>query len=172
MRRILETERLMLREYTAEDLDNVYALLSHPVTMQFWPEPFDSDGARKWLQRSISSYQENGFGRYAIVLKSAGNYIGDCGFMLTEIDGRQECDLGYIIDKDFWGHGYATEAATACLRYGLDGLKLNRIVANMETKHLASKAVAEKTGFKLEKIFSNSRNRNLPTFLLSIGTER
>ena len=60
-----------------------------------------------------------------------------------------------------------TEAAKACLQYGLEVLKMKRIVASMETKNLASKAVAENIGLRLEQEFVNSRNRDLPTFLLS-----
>jgi RimJ/RimL family protein N-acetyltransferase len=92
--------------------------------------------------------------------------------MRTDVIGVQENDIGFIIDKRFWGHGYATEAARVCLRYGIETLKMKRIVASMETKHLASRAVAEKIGLRFEKEFINSRNRDLPTNLLSIETDR
>jgi ribosomal-protein-alanine N-acetyltransferase len=171
MRQLLETDRLKLRELSLDDLGRMYSILSDPVTMQFWPKPFDLESAERWIKRSIEAYRELGFGRYAVVLKSSGDLIGDCGFMRAEVNGVQENDLGYIIDKRFWGRRYATEAAKACLRHGLENLKMKRIVASMETKHLASKAVAEKIGLKFEREFINSRNRNLPTALLSIETD-
>jgi RimJ/RimL family protein N-acetyltransferase len=168
MRQILETDRLYLRELTLEDVKRLHEILSDPITMQFWPKPFDLEGATRWVERSIQAYRDLGFGRYGVILKSSGNLIGDCGFMRTEVNGREENDLGYILDKKYWNQGLATEAAKACLRYGLDHLKMNRIVASMETKHLASKAVAGRIGLRVEQEFINPRNRNLPTFLLSI----
>lgn len=171
MQKVLETERLILRELTPEDVERVFALLSDPITMQFWPKPFDREGAESWLKRAITSYRENGFGRYAVILKSSGDFIGDCGLMRSEVNGVLENDLGYIIDHRFWRKGYGSEAAKACLDYGLQVLKMKRIVANMETKHLASKAVAVKLGFRMEREFLNLKNRNLPTYLLSIEVE-
>ena len=168
MRQILETDRLVIRELVSTDTERMYQILSDPITMQFWPEPFDRENAERWIRRSIDAYRELGFGRFAITLKSSGDLIGDCGFMRVEVNGVLENDLGYIIDRQYWGKGFATEAAGACLRYGIDILKMNRIVASMETKHFASKAVAEKIGFQFEREFINARNRNLPTVLLSI----
>lgn len=172
MRKILETDRLILRELTLEDVDRIYQILSDPITMQFWPKPFDYEGAERWVRRSVEAYRDLGFGRYAIVLKPLGLLIGDCGFMRVEVNGVQENDLGYILDKKYWNQGFATEAAKACLQHGLEQLKMNRIVASMETKNLASKAVAEKIGLRLEREFTNPRNRDLPTFLLSIEAIR
>jgi RimJ/RimL family protein N-acetyltransferase len=156
-------------ESALADTDRLYQTFSDPVTMQFWPKPFDREGAESWVQRALSAYHELGFGRYAVILKASGEWIGDCGFMRTQVNGSQENDLGYIFDKKYWHRGLATEAAAACLRYGWKNLGMRRIVANMETKHLASKAVAEKIGMRLEREFLNPRNRNLPTFLFSIA---
>ena len=167
MNEILKTNRLILRKLTFDDVDRIYQILSDPITMQFWPKPFDYEGAERWVKRSIDAYRDLGFGRYAVILKSSGELIGDCGYMRTKVNGVEENDLGYILDKKFWNQGFATEAAKACLQYGLEVLKMKRIVASMETKNLASKAVAENIGLRLEQEFVNSRNRDLPTFLLS-----
>lgn len=172
MRKVLETDRLILRELTLDDVDRMNQILSDPITMQFWPKPFDREASERWVKRSIDAYRTLGFGRYAIVLKSTGQVIGDCGYMQVEVNGNQENDLGYILDKKFWSQGFATEAAKACLSFGLKELKMKRIVASMETKNLASKAVAEKIGLRLEREFVNSRNRDLPTFLFSTEIAR
>jgi ribosomal-protein-alanine N-acetyltransferase len=167
MEKGLETERLLLRKLTIADVEAMHRILSDPVTMQFWPKPFDLEGSRRWVQRSIDAYEQTHLGRFAIILKEDGRLAGDCGFMRSEVNGVQENDLGYILGKEFWGKGFATEAAAACLKYGITVLGLKRIVASMATHHLASKRVAEKIGLKLEREFINSRNRDLPTFLLS-----
>lgn len=172
MCQILETDRLILREITPADTDRLHQILSDPITMQFWPKPFDRDGAERWVHRSVTAYRDLGFGRYAVILKSSGELIGDCGFMRVEVNGVEENDLGYILDRKFWNQGFATEAAKACLHYGLHELKMKRIVASMETKNLASKAVAKKIGLRLEREFLNARNRDLPTYLFSIEAGR
>src|SRR5437870_580693 len=117
MRQILETEHLNLREVTLDDVGPLYQILSNPITMQFWPKPFDQKGVERWIQRSVDAYRDLGFGRYAIILKSSGELVGDCGFMRVEVNGTQENDLGYILDKKYWNQGLATEAAKACLGY-------------------------------------------------------
>jgi [ribosomal protein S5]-alanine N-acetyltransferase len=166
--KILETERLILRRLNLADIEPMAAILADPKTMQFWPKPFDNGSAERWVKRSLGAYS-SGLGRFAVILKSERRLIGDCGFMRTEVNGVLENDLGYILDNAFWGKGLATEVAHACLQYGIKSLGLRRIVASMETKHLASKAVAEKIGFQMELEFINSRNRNLPTYLLSVN---
>lgn len=167
IREVLETERLVLREFTLADLDSLHGILSDPVTMSFWPKPFDRAATQRWIERARESYATHGFGRYAVTLKQTGELIGDCGFLRVEVNGVPENDLGYILAKNHWGRGYATEAARGCLRYGFEQLRLARIVANMESKHLKSKKVAETIGMRFECEFINQRNRNLPTLLFS-----
>jgi len=169
MKIILETKRLILRQFTQADVEAMHRIFSDMETMKFWPQPFSLEATQKWIGRAIESYEKFGFGRYAIVLKEDGTLIGDCGFIRLDINGVPENDLGYILFKEFWGKGFATEAASACLKYGIDNLHFQRVVANMETRHVDSKKVAEKIGMKLEKEFVNARNRNLPTYLLSFN---
>lgn len=86
-------------------------------------------------------------------LKSDGSLIGDAGLRDSDIDGKKEIDLGYIIQAKYWRQGYGTEAAAAVLEYGVDKLDLKRICANMPVNHLDSKKVAIRLGMKLEKEF-------------------
>jgi [ribosomal protein S5]-alanine N-acetyltransferase len=165
MEKVLETERLILRKFTEKDLPQLHEILSNPETMKFWPAPFTLEQTQRWLNRSITA---NKLTRYAVILKENGELIGDFGFMRTEVNGVEENDLGYIFSKEYWGKGLATEAASTCLKYGKEILQLERIVASMENKNIASKRVAEKIGMKLEREFINARNRNLPTLLFSI----
>ncbi|MDQ1914674.1 GNAT family N-acetyltransferase [Paenibacillus sp. GD4] len=166
---MLESERLLLRQYTWEDLPVLHALLSNPVTMQFWPAPFTLEQSRQWIQRSLEQYP-TGFGRFALIHKHTNALIGDAGLLLLEVDGRKENDLGYIIDCEYWKGGYGTEAAGAVMQYGLDRLRLKRICASMPVDHVGSRKVAERLGMKLEKQFLNKRNRDIPTCLYAKET--
>ena len=165
---VIETKRLILRQFQADDEADLHRILSDPITMSFWPSPFSREASRDWLNRNMGSYGEHGFGRLAVILKESNELIGDCGIMKGEIDGQPENDLGYIIFHTFWSRGYATEAAGACKTYGFAKLNLDRICANMPADHWASRRIAEKIGMRLEKQFHNRRNRNILTCLYAI----
>jgi RimJ/RimL family protein N-acetyltransferase len=165
---MLETSRLILRHFTEDDLGDLHPILSDPITMSFWPAPFSTDDTRRWITQNRLRYLEQGFGRLAIILKAGQLLIGDCGLVMSEIDGKPENDLGYIVSHPYWGQGYATEAAEACKQYGFQTLGLRRICANMPISHQASRRVAERLGMRLEKTFVNQRNRNIQTYLYSI----
>ncbi|MGC5328387.1 GNAT family N-acetyltransferase [Brevibacillus sp. SYSU BS000544] len=164
---VFETNRLIIREHTQEDIEKLFAILSDPVTMSFWPSPLTSDQVSEWVTINIKNYHDLGFGRWAIILKEDNQFIGDCGIKLASIDGTIENDLGYIIDHHHWKKGYAMEAAAACKEYALGKLQMKRLCANMAVDHIRSKNVAIKLGMSLEKIFNNQRNRNLPTYLFA-----
>ena len=161
---MIETSRLLLREYTLEDIPAHHRILSDPITMKFWPRPFTEEESRSWLERAISSYSTNGFGRYAVILRETGEQIGDAGVMRTEVNGKPEVDLGYIIHADHWRRGFGLEAAIASLEFGLTSGE-RRIVANMAHDNIASLRVAERLGMTKEQEFYNSRNRDILTYL-------
>lgn len=162
---VCETERLFLRRWTTDDVALLYPILSDPITMQFWPAPLTIDATRAWIDRALHNYASLGFGRFAVVLKKSGAVIGDCGLMHTEVAGQPEYDLGYIIHHPYWRQGFATEAATACRDYAFTTLGIRRLVANMAVDHIASMSVAKLLGMRLERVFANPRNRNMPTYL-------
>jgi RimJ/RimL family protein N-acetyltransferase len=168
----INTLRLILRPYVTDDIEALHKILSDKKTMGFWPALFTIEQTNRWIERSIKSYAENQFGRFAVELKESGKLIGDCGILLSELDGKQENDLGYIIHSGYWGRGYGTEAASASLDYAFNKLGLMRIAANMDVSNLASIRVAEKIGMKKEKEYLNKRNRNLLTYLYAINNKK
>ena len=113
MKTILETDRLILREYTLDDFDALYEILSDPETMCHYPKPYDENGTMRWLRWSLDNYERYGFGLWAIELKENGCFIGDCGVTMQSIDGESLPEIGYHISKAHWRRGYAKEAATA-----------------------------------------------------------
>ncbi len=162
---LLQTERLYLIQYKAQDLEQLYQLLSEPTTMQFWEKPYDRAGAENWLNRQLTSYSEKGYGRYALIEKSTGQMVGDAGLMYSEVNEQMENDLGYIIHHTHWRKGFGYEAAKGILEYATNTLALQRIVANMPHDHTASEKVAIKLGMTKECSFYNKRNRNILTNL-------
>ena len=111
MKIILETERLILREYREDDFDGLYKLLSDPITMKHYPKPYDENGTRRWLSWSFDNYKKYGFGLWAAQIKETGEFIGDCGITMQNIDGEILPEIGYHVYRDYQGRGYGKEAA-------------------------------------------------------------
>jgi [ribosomal protein S5]-alanine N-acetyltransferase len=165
---IAETSRLLLCPYEAEDVALLYPIVSDPITMSHYPEPFSVEKSEAWIKRSLDLYSSEGFSRYGAVLKNTVEYIGDVGFFRSVVNGNEEIDLGYIIDKKYWGRGYATEAAQTCVDLAKRHRWFGRIVVQMAHENVSSRKVAERLGAKLECDFINTRNRDMPTHLFVI----
>jgi [ribosomal protein S5]-alanine N-acetyltransferase len=165
---IAETSRLILCPYEAEDVALLYPIVSDPITMSHYPEPFSMEKTDGWIKRSLDLYARDGFGRFGVLLKDTGEYIGDIGFFRSVVNGKEEIDLGYILDKKQWGRGYATEAAQACIDLAKEHRWFTRIVVQMAHENVPSMKVAERLGARLECDFINPRNRDLPTHLFVI----
>ena len=145
---ILETKRLILRTWLLNDLKDFFEIYGDAEVWRFIdPKGVlkSEDAARSNLRRGIAYQQEHGMCHWAAVEKTKGRVIGACGFNLYE-DGP-ELELVYHFAPAYWGHGYATEAARACLRYAFAELNAPQIVASTYSKNLASQRVLEKLGF-------------------------
>ncbi|MGH7883008.1 MAG: GNAT family N-acetyltransferase, partial [Candidatus Dormibacteraceae bacterium] len=115
---ILETERLLLRELRATDLEDMAELLGDPEGMQHYPRPKTRDEAQQWIDWNLGLYAMRGFGLWAVLLKSTGEFVGDCGLTPQEVEGVEEIEIGYHVKRSYWRRGYAVEAAVACCAYG------------------------------------------------------
>ncbi|MEA5498964.1 GNAT family N-acetyltransferase [Limnoraphis robusta Tam1] len=164
----LQTHRLILREYQPDDTDKLFSLLSDPMTMSYWPQPFTQSKVEAWINITLESYKMQGFGRYLIQLKETAEIIGDAGILKKKIAEEWVNDLGYIIHYLYWGKGYASEVATALKDYAFSVLKLESLHANMPENHPGSRRVAEKIGMKFVREFNNENNRNIKTLLYAI----
>lgn len=145
---ILETERLILRTWMLNDLRDFFEIYGDKEVWRF-VEPDgvfkDEAVARRSLQKGIAYQAEHGISHWAVVEKNRGRVIGACGFNLFE-DGPQ-LELVYHFARLFWGRGYATEAAGACLRYAFERLKAPMVIASIDKNNTASRRVLEKIGF-------------------------
>jgi ribosomal-protein-alanine N-acetyltransferase len=151
---VLETRRLIIREMRRSDVDSLHVLFSDPLTMRFWPA-FERSRTEEWVEASLRSYAQYGFGLWALVLKGNEQVIGDCGMLLQEAEGVTETGMGWHVRRELWGQGLATEAAVACRDYGFDRLGRDRLIALIRPENLASRRVAEKTGMTLLKLIQH-----------------
>ncbi|MCC6412920.1 MAG: GNAT family N-acetyltransferase [Saprospiraceae bacterium] len=149
---ILETPRLYLREMTPADAENAYLLNLDPEVVQYTgDEPFESvEEARKFLEK-YDHYRKYGFGRWAVILKETGEYLGWCG--LKYIAEDDEFDIGFRFFKKHWNKGYATEAAKPCLELGFKKFNMPFIVGRAMKANVGSIRVLEKCGLTYWKAF-------------------
>ena len=148
---ILETPRLILREFIPEDAEALARVLSDPETMRHYPAPLDRAAVEQWIARNRVRYLSDGHGLWGMVLKTSGELVGDCGLIRQEVDGESLVEIGYHVRRDLWGRGLAPEAACACRDYGFARLQVDRLISLIRPENIPSQKVAQKAGMMLWK---------------------
>jgi RimJ/RimL family protein N-acetyltransferase len=168
MFRIL-TPRLILREMKNEDADDLFQIFSDPEAMKFYPSTRNLVETKTWVYNNIERYARHGFGIWAVQSRIGVEFLGQCGLILQDVDGKQDLEIGYMFLRRHWGQGFATEAASACRDYAFERLDYKRVVSLIDPGNIASRRVAEKVGMKVEKeIFKWNKN----VLVYSLSKER
>ena len=157
--KVLESERLILRQFTEWDAEFILELLNEPSFIQnIGDRKIRSlDGAKIYIKNGpVASYAKNGFGLYLVELKETGESIGMCGLIRRET--LEDVDIGYAFLPNFWSRGYAVESALAVKQYARDVVGLKRIVAITDPRNAGSIRVLEKIGMTFEKMVKLSEN--------------
>jgi RimJ/RimL family protein N-acetyltransferase len=145
------TPRLVLREMTDADLDDMAALLGDENVMRYYPRPRTRSEAREWIERNQRRYREDGFGLWVMNVRGSSEFVGDCGLTIQRVDDVDELEVGYHVKTSLQGQGYATEAATAVRDFARDVLGARRLVAIINPLNVPSQRVAAKIGLTPEK---------------------
>jgi len=150
--KILETERLLLREFESVDIPSMAKLFADKEVMRFSSGIKSLEGTQAWLEKCQKNYLDFGFGLWATVKKKEQRVIGYCGLSsFSDICGQREIEVGYRLARSEWGSGFATEAAMAVRDYGFQIAGLDRLIALVDPSNLASINVAKKIGMGFEK---------------------
>lgn len=152
--KILETDRLLIRQLTVDDANFIIELLNDPSFIQNIGDRkvrTMEDAQAYILNGPVDSYAKNGFGLSLVILKVTGELIGMCG--LIKRDALEDVDIGYAYLPRYWSKGYAIEAALAMKSYARDTIQLKRLVAIVDPANIGSIRVLEKLGMKFEKMF-------------------
>jgi RimJ/RimL family protein N-acetyltransferase len=157
----LETERLLLRPLALDDLDLLAEFYADSEVMRYIGpgEAIDRERSRQSLERMIGNFEAEGFGQLGVERKDDGAFMGRCGLLvwdtatwspsrMLDAKGAVEVEVGYLLGRQYWGHGYATEAATAVRDSALGNLGLKRLIALIYAENAQSIAVARKLGMK------------------------
>lgn len=155
----IECERLSVRPFVSDaDSDSMLGVYGDPEVMRFIPGGAlpDIEAVRALLDSYTTAQQVQGFSSWAIVERQSGQLIGDVGFGIFQPTG--DIELGYTLATEFWGNGYAIEAAGACLAAALTHLAASRIIAVVDEANAPSRRVAERLGMrKVEAIQAHGR---------------
>ena len=146
---ILSTERLYLREMEPSDFEALCAMLQDKEVMYAYEHAFSDEEAWDWLNRQISRYQSDGFGLWGMIQKTTGQLIGQCGLTWQDFNGKQVLEVGYLLRKDCWHQGCATEAAIACKEYAFHVLHAGEVYSIIRDTNTASQNVARRNGMNI-----------------------
>lgn len=144
--RILETERLYLRELCQKDFPALCMILQDEKTMYAYEGAFSDTEVQQWLDRQLSRYREFGFGLWAAVRRDNDEVIGQCGLTMQPWKERQVLEIGYLFQRRYWHQGYAMEAAKGCKQYAFDVLHAEEVCSIIRDINTASQRVAVRNG--------------------------
>ena len=161
----LETERLLLRAPVSDDAEALAPMYADPEVMRYVGDgrPLTRAETERSVKRMIQRWEADGFGLFTAVRKEDRAVIGRVGLLVWNADtwepttraesddGRTEVEVGYTLGRDYWGRGYATEAAGAVRDYALRELGADRLIALIIHGNTASENVARKLGLRYER---------------------
>jgi [ribosomal protein S5]-alanine N-acetyltransferase len=148
---ILETPRLILRPFRAEDVDLLAPLMADPDFMRFSLGVYDREQTAAFVEKLIGWERTGLPSQFALMARADDAFIGYCGFYHHPTEGIDDVEIGYRLHPGYWNRGLATEAARAVRDYGFRDLKLPRVISLVHPENVPSRRVAEKNGMSLEK---------------------
>ncbi len=147
-----DTERIRFQKYSIDYLDEVAKWYQDAEMMRYYGGIKSRDEVETMIrERHLPAWEERGYGYCILILKETGEAFGHCGLLHQFIDDTEELEVGYLLRKDHWGRGLATEAASALYDYALNTLGNTRITSIIHPENKASIRIAEKNGLSYEK---------------------
>jgi len=141
---VLETDRVRLRQFHPSDEAALVRVFDDVYAQRFYPDMADMASARRWIAKNLERYKTDGFGLWALCLRSTGELVGDCGLVNQTVEQATEVEIAYHVHADHRGLGLATEAASACMRYGFFTVGAGRLVSMVHPENHASMGVARR----------------------------
>lgn len=156
---MLETSRLILRKWKPEDLEPFSRMNSHPSVMRFFPKLLNKSETEKLIHKINEHWEKFGFGLFALEEKFSGKFFGFTGIMYTNFNSffTPVLEIGWRLDQNFWGKGYAKEAAMASLKFGFENSLSREIVSFTSRINHASRGVMNSIGLHYSGEFEHPR---------------
>ena len=162
---MIETPRLLLRDFVEDDLEALAVLMANADFMRFSSGTLSHEETERFLFDRVVAPARAGLpSQFAMIVRAENRLVGYCGFFRQVVDEVNEIEIGYRLDPTYWNRGLATEAARAVRDYAFEKLKLERVISLIHPDNRASRRVAEKNAMKLEK---ETNFRGFPTLVFA-----
>jgi RimJ/RimL family protein N-acetyltransferase len=158
---VIETERLRLRPYRQDDLDDLAEMFADPVHMAWYPSPFTREQSQAWVDRQLERYDSNGFGLLIAELREDGTFAGTIGPTYQEVEGERRVEIGWHIRPALKGRGLAVEGGDATRRWAFERLGVDHVISLIRPENIASRRVAEKLGMRIERETDHANLKHL-----------
>ena len=156
-----ETERLFFRKLVSADFDLWLRFHEDKKTSQFWhglPEN-PQVACEQDFEHTFHRYLNNLGGKQSLILKNTNTLVGLAGLLIQEVDGAQELEIAYSLLPEYWGYGYASEAAEKCREYAFQNLLAKSLISIIQVNNIASQKVALNIGMELDKTVMYNKNQ-------------
>ncbi len=145
----LKAERFYLRYITQNDFKELQAILQNKEVMYAWEYDFSNEDVQDWINNNLERYKKYNLGFFIIIEKTSGKVLGQAALMPDLVNGNKYYEIGYILKKEYWHQGFATEAAKALVHYAFNTLRLEEVIFEIRPENFASRKVAENLNAKI-----------------------
>ena len=143
---ILETPRLLLREMTRRDIDFIAQMMAHPDVNHFYERRFSRAESETWLERQLERYRRDGKGLWLAVERATGKPVGQIGLAFQDVEGQRHPEIGWLLDRAYWGLGYATEGGAAIRDAAFHQWGYDHVISLIRPVNVNSQRVARRLG--------------------------
>lgn len=157
------TARIRFRPYVPHDAAAVSEMFADPKARRFYPEMAEPARAMGWIDWNLDNYATHGFGLWVIEHRDEGWFLGDCGLTYQSVEGEQWLEVGYHLQEQHRGNGYATEAAHACVTYAFERMAAPLVCSIVDPENAASKRVASQV-HSSHRVFRNGNGRMMDLY--------
>ena len=158
----LKTERFILRYITQEDFEELKAILQDKDVMYAWEYNFSDNDVQNWIDKNLELYKKYNLGYFLMVENTSGKILGQSALTPDIINEYTYYEIGYILKKEYWHKGFATEAANALKNYAFNTLNLNEIIFEIRPDNISSRKIAENLNAKIcGEFIKNVRNKKM-----------
>ncbi|MCB1060491.1 MAG: GNAT family N-acetyltransferase [Calditrichaeota bacterium] len=145
------SERIRFAPLTLDYLDVMCDLHGDAEVMRHYPNVFTREETQQWIERSLARMERDGHSFYALESLETGEFLGQCGILLQEVEGVFEAEVGYLLMRKHWHKGYATEAARHCRDFARSRFCYKRVISLISPENIPSQNVAKRLGAGIEK---------------------
>ena len=166
---LAETDRLHIRPLAAIHVADWVRFMSDEKALEFFPK-YKPEAAHRnaaeWIEAQMERYDQGRFGMHALIERSTRSFVGQCGLLAQEIDGNEELEIGFSLLRDYWGQGFATEAATYFRDFAFEHRLGSSLICIIHRDNRSSQDVAQRIGMRLDR---SSNWRGLPVIIYRIN---